>query len=429
MSVFTPPPGGGTSSATLTVTASNAGLQFYPLANPIRLLDTRKGFAAIDMPGNPLTGDQVRIQPTRGFNQATIPDSARVIVGNATVVNQNGTADGWVNLFPSDAPQRPVISNLNFTPGQVVPNAFTVGLGADGAFKIYSTTQIDFIVDITGYYAHPSAEGLFYHALSQPIRFLDTRSGPGDCASSTGALGSDSTRTVMVRGITCTLTIPASAKALVGNATVVNAGRADGGHIRLFPSTSNRPEVSNLNFGPGQVIPNAFTVALGSDGAFKVYSTTATHFVVDISGYYSTEQNDTLGEGLLYFPFPNPIRLLDTRTGEPACYMPGAALSELPLKQSVVGEPCSGNIPASARAVVGNATVVYNTPNASPGIWFITLFPSTSDQPPVSNLNFTTPGQVVPNAFTVRLGNDGAFKIYGSHPTNFIVDLCGYFSP
>jgi hypothetical protein len=43
----------------------------------------------------------------------------------------------WITLYPSDFPQ-PNASNLNFTDNQIVPNSFTVGLGADGAFNIYS---------------------------------------------------------------------------------------------------------------------------------------------------------------------------------------------------------------------------------------------------------------------------------------------------
>ncbi len=50
-------------------------------------------------------------------------------------------------------------------------------------------------------------------------------------------------------------------------------------------------------------------------------------------------------------------------------------------------------------------------------------------QPTVSNLNYVS-GQIVPNAFTVGLGNsDGAFNIFASSSTHFIADLTGYFAP
>ena len=46
----------------------------------------------------------------------------------------------------------PVASNLNYVAGQIVPNAFTVGLGADGKFNIYAATTTHFIIDLAGYF-------------------------------------------------------------------------------------------------------------------------------------------------------------------------------------------------------------------------------------------------------------------------------------
>ncbi len=80
----------------------------------------------------------------------TIPAGARAVVGNATVVNPDGP--GHVTLYPSGA-ARPQVSNLNYVAGQVVPNAFTAGLGGDGALNIFTSAATDFILDITGYYA------------------------------------------------------------------------------------------------------------------------------------------------------------------------------------------------------------------------------------------------------------------------------------
>ena len=81
-----------------------------------------------------------------------IPAAAQAVVGNATVVNPSSGGSGYVTLYPSGAAQ-PNASNLNYRPGQVVPNAFTVGLGGDGAFQIYAYTSVDLVVDITGYFA------------------------------------------------------------------------------------------------------------------------------------------------------------------------------------------------------------------------------------------------------------------------------------
>jgi hypothetical protein len=356
-----------------------------------------------------------------------IPANAKAIVGNATVVNfiSNG---GYITLFPSDAAQ-PNASNLNFTANHVVPNSFTVGLGAtDGAFKIFASASTHFIVDITGYYAPPGAGGLYYHPLPRPIRLFDTRApipGFAACEYLNQSLVAGAELAKQSR-ITCDgITIPAAATAIVGNATVT--GALGNGFITLWPNGPPRPPVSNLNYVTGQTVPNAFTVGLGSDGQFRTYASAGTHFIVDITGYYSPSPSDANGTGLLYNPLPRPIRLFDTRApipGFPACeYLNQPLLADAELaKQARI--TCDGiTIPAAAMAIVGNATVT-----GALGNGFITLFPSGQPRPPVSNLNYVT-GQTVPNAFTIGLGSDGQFRIYSSAGTHFIVDLNGYFAP
>jgi hypothetical protein len=173
-----------------------------------------------------------------------------------------------------------------------VPNAFTVGLGTDGAFNIYAPTGLHFVVDLTGYYSDQATDvngaGLVYYPLAHPVRLLDTRAGQTACDAPGTALAAGSTRTEAARVACDGLTIPATAQAVVGNATVVNtlAGAANG-FVTLYPSTATRPTVSNLNYVPGQTVPNAFTVGLGTDGAFNIYALTSLHFITDLTGYFA----------------------------------------------------------------------------------------------------------------------------------------------
>ena len=47
------------------------------------------------------------------------------------------------------------------------------------------------------------------------------------------------------------------------------------------------PLASNLNFGPGQTIPNLVVVELGTGGKFSVYNAQGnTHVIADIVGWY-----------------------------------------------------------------------------------------------------------------------------------------------
>ncbi|MBA3322658.1 MAG: hypothetical protein H0T45_14585, partial [Pyrinomonadaceae bacterium] len=262
--------------------------------------------------------------------------------------------------------------------------------------------------------------------LPNPVRLLDTRPGEPACDTPGTPLAGGLTRTQPARVNCGGATIPTNALAVVGNATVVNNVQgAAAGFITLFPNGATQPTASNLNYVPGQVVPNAFTVALGSgDGAFNIYAATTTDFVVDITGYYSNQATDINGTGLLYYSLATPLRLLDTRPGEPACVTPGAPLTGGTDRTQAARSVCG--ISAASQVILGNATVVNNVPGAAAG--FITLYPSGVSRPTVSNLNYV-PGQVVANAFAVRLGSAGSFNIYASTSTNFITDVTGYFAP
>jgi hypothetical protein len=278
----------GTREYMLTVNP-NPGLQYYPLPRPIRLFDTRApipGFPACEYLNQPLAADGELVRQARiSCDGITIPANAQAIVGNATVVGPSG--NGFITLWPNGQP-RPPVSNLNYTTGQVVPNAFTVGLGSDGQFRVYSLASTHFIVDVTGYYAPPGAGGLYYHPLPRPIRLFDTRAPiPGfpACEYLNQALVANAELARQAR-ITCdSLSIPADAQAIVGNATVV--GPSANGFVTLWPNGQPRPPVSSLNYSAGQVVPNAFTVGLGADGQFRTYSLAQTHFIVDLTGYFA----------------------------------------------------------------------------------------------------------------------------------------------
>ena len=73
---------------------------------------------------------------------------------------------------------------------------------------------------------------------------------------------------------------------MVGNPKVVNFQSA-GGYITLWPTGATQPNASNLNYGPSQIIPNAFIVGVGAGGAFNIFASDATNFIIDLSGYFA----------------------------------------------------------------------------------------------------------------------------------------------
>ncbi|MEK7831631.1 MAG: reprolysin-like metallopeptidase [Acidobacteriota bacterium] len=401
-----------------TVTISPVGLMFYPLSKPVRLLDTRAGEIGCDMPGAPIVGGTERTQlARRTCDGVTIPASALAITGNITPVPN---APGYLTLYPSNA-TRPTVASSNFVSGEIVNNVFTVGLGADGSFKIYASATTEVIVDVSGYFAPPGAGGLYFHPLSQPIRLLETRVGETGCDTPGAPINGGTSRTQSGR-VTCNgITIPNAAQALAGNATVVFPAAA--GYITLFPSTATQPLVASGNYVGADIVNTPFTVGLGTDGAFKIFTTATTHIVVDVLGYYSPDATDVNGAGYLFYSLGAPVRLLDSRAGQSGCYTPGAMFTGGVEYSQLATGGCGGQtIPANASAVLGNATTV------NPVTGYLTLWPSNVSRPLVATSNFDT-GQIVNRHFITGIGPDGRFKLYSAGTTDLVIDLSGYFAP
>lgn len=413
----------GITGYTLTITGgtTSGSLQFYPLPRPVRLLDTRTGATGCDAPAAMIAGNTSRLQTAAGrtCDGITIPASARALTGNITTVESGG---GFLTLYPGDS-QQPLAANSNYAPNEVLNNVFTVGLGQSGpdagAFRIYVTSNTNIVVDVTGYYAPPAAGGLYFHPLPAPIRLLETRAGQTGCFTPGAPLPAGSVTTQLGQTDCGGVTIPADAQALVGNATTV--GPQTGGYLTLYPAGTTQPLAASSNFQAGQVMNAPFTVGLAPGGQFNIFTTATTDLVIDVLGYYSAQLNDENGQGLLLYPLASPIRLLDTRANQTACFTPGAPLTPgATVTQSALG-PCTG-IPAAAKAVVGNATVV----NANSG--YLTFWPSDAAQPLIATSNFNV-GQIFNRHFTVGLGADGVFKIFAAGTTDLVIDAAGFFAP
>lgn len=62
-----------------------------------------------------------------------------------------------------------------------------------------------------------------------------------------------------------------------------------GGYVTDFGTGENRPLTSVVNFSPGQTVPNASTVDVGTAGSVDYYdgSGGTADLIVDIFGYYN----------------------------------------------------------------------------------------------------------------------------------------------
>ena len=119
---------------------------FTPI-EPTRFMDTRDPAAGGYVP-DPATGQPV----CTVVDRFGVPTTAEAVVINVTVVDPK--AGGYVTVWP-DTLAQPVASSLNYTVGQVVPNAVTVGLGAAGGVALSSKAPADLVVDVAGWFTSP----------------------------------------------------------------------------------------------------------------------------------------------------------------------------------------------------------------------------------------------------------------------------------
>ncbi len=118
---------------------------FTPIA-PTRFMDTRK-------PGAGYVIDPTTSQPVSVLvDRSGVPAAAEAVVVNVTVTGPVNA--GFVTVWP-DSTTRPLASTLNYTAGQTVANAATVGLGPSGGLAFFSRFDADLILDVAGWFSSP----------------------------------------------------------------------------------------------------------------------------------------------------------------------------------------------------------------------------------------------------------------------------------
>ena len=400
---------GPVSAHTTTTNAALTANSSYVSVAPYRVADTRTSTALAG-------GATLNVQVSGAASG--VPAGAVAAVLNVTAVNP--TAAGFLTVFP-EGTTMPVVSNLNFAAGTIVPNLVTVGLSTSGMVSIYlNTGSTNVVVDVEGYYATQTTSGLF-NPLSPSRAFGSLTIG--------GAIGAGVTQPVTVVG--GATGVPTTASAVVLNVTAAHATLPS--FLTVFPAGGTMPTASNLNFGaqaPLQAIANRVTVGVGTSGQIDVYNLTGTVNVdVDVDGYYS-------GAGGVGSPFVaiTPIRVADTRT---ATLVGTETAIPAPPPQAAATETftlATPDIPANAAGVAMNLTAV---PGAAPG--YLTSYPTSTATPPVaSDVNWTaSESPAVPNftiADTVGTGIAQNVKVANSYFTtgatvDVIADVFGYFAP
>jgi len=233
---------------------TSGGASFAPIA-PQRIFDSRSG----------------------GAGQSYAVPLGGVVGGDAVAVAINLTATqsgaaGYLAAYPCGG-SVPLVSNVNYSAGQTVPNSAIVPIGANRSICVFSSTPAHVIVDLSGAFGASGA------ALTTvvPARLLDTRSGTGGWL---GALGHTQAVNLAIAG---KAGVPSAAVAVVLNVTVSDTMGA--GYLTVYPCGGAVPLASNLNFMPGETRANLVTVQVGTNGEVCFYSYSRASVIADITGY------------------------------------------------------------------------------------------------------------------------------------------------
>lgn len=379
----------GTTVKTFDVGTSS----FVPLANPVRIYNTRTE-------GGLIGPNSTRSVPIRG--RGNIPSDARSVIMNVTVVDS--TTGGYLQVWPTGDAQPSDTSTHNFRPNETFPNLVVSRIGNDGTVSVYNNAgTVHILVDAVGYTLANSTGSRLTSVT--PARLFNTRDGDN---ITRGPLGQGETRSVQVRGID---NIPQGATAVVLNLTADQA-TTTGSFVTAWPSGQPRPtDTSNLNLIAGVTRPNVAVVAIGAGGRIDLYNEFGTtELFADVVGYFGPA---TLG-GITGV---TPQRVFNTRSGIGTTATPmGPGESRQIQVRGVAG------VPADARTAILKVTV-----DASSAGGYLSVGPNAfTGEPTFSNLNFQ-PGMTVPNLVISQIGSDGRVRVYNNAGTvTVLVDILGY---
>ena len=232
----------------------------------------------------------------------------------------------------------------------------------------------------------------------EPCRLTDTRQGMG-WPLDTGQ--------VVTIPVVDRCGVPSDAVAAAVTVTV--AAPSGWGYMTVGASGVPLPATSTLNWSvPLETRANGAIVALGAGGAIDLYTSTISHAIVDVAGYFVPVASSRSGR----FTTLPPQRLLDTRD---------VSLFGLTAEQTV-RVPLPADVPADATAVFVNLTTT-----SSLGYGFFTAYAAGTPRPATSVLNTDGAGQTRAAGIIVPVSGDG-FEVYSSTGGHVIVDIAGYFT-
>ncbi|MGI5138381.1 MULTISPECIES: S53 family peptidase [unclassified Streptomyces] len=341
--------------------------------------------------------------------------AAAIVQANASSACQTNGRVGFLNdaLYTAGRADYPgdfwdVTSGNN----SVYATGFTAAAGYDEVTGLGAPREPGLITSVCAAKGTAATGASTFHPLASPVRLLDTRNGTG------WGLSSVPTKHALVTGGTAPVRIEGAAgipssgvTAVVLNLTVT--GTTGGGHLTAWADGTTQPSTSNLNWSAaGQTIAASTTVKVAGDGIVDISTSSTTHLIVDVQGYYTNNTTGARHSAL------KPYRLLDTRHA--IGISTTSKISNAAISLKVRGH---GGVPSGATSVVLNLTA---TQTSSSG--YLEAYPEGATRPTASNLNWSATGTTIANMAIVPIGSDGNVSIFVRGSSHVIADVSGYFS-
>lgn len=169
---------------------------------------------------------------------------------------------------------------MNPTVGATKQNFAIVPLDGDGTMCLYAHQAMDVKVDVLGYFMPTAAHTM---VPTTPTRVADTRD-PYRTEMNLGTSGvplpAFQTKTIQLAG---ERGIPANATVVSVNVAVVAPGSV--GSLTMW-GCGAQPAIQSVNYA-NRTVANGIQVQLSAGGALCVQTTTATHLIIDVTGWWT----------------------------------------------------------------------------------------------------------------------------------------------
>jgi hypothetical protein len=265
------------------------GGRLIPLT-PARVLDTRNATGGIRGPLGNNASFNLELRGVGG-----VPNASNV---TAVILNLTGTDASrttYVQATPAGAAAAGSTSSLNILAGQTKANLAMVPLSADGHAHFFNLFgPMDLIADVVGYYQLNSDDSRAGRVvpLGTPFRAIETRASDGGDGVKLGPGQED---TWDFGPFISSLRDPNAQPAGNVSGVIMNFTATElsfpyrvantGDYMTVFPNDAKSvPLASNIDFGPGDNMPNLVAVPLSADHKLAVYNYNGfVHYLADVS--------------------------------------------------------------------------------------------------------------------------------------------------